>query len=355
MATVAAPPARDRSAAYDVVGLVGGGALTEVLLAVERGPLGFERRVVLKRPRAALPPPLAAKAEAAIAREARVYARLVHPAIVRLYSFETIDRRPTLVLEHVEGTSLDRLMTTLEARGEALDDASALFLGQRIFLALAAAHRAYRPVIHGDVCPANVLVPWDGHLKLVDFGGSLGTASHHVPEQERTDVHAACLVMRALLDRAVRLKAPPASVVAALRRGLDPDPQRRTLSAEEMARTIRRVLDVEAARELLVGQLEELRHTVGPPPASGVIASRGDDEPRVPASMVVPSKNPRTLARRSKAARPTQRLNRRAALVGIAVGGVCSAALLAHRPDPAPGARPAVTDAMDAGDAAVNR
>ncbi len=52
-----------------------------------------------------------------------------------------------------------------------------MFIAWRIFGALAAAHSArdpktgeFSPVIHRDVNPSNVLIPWDGHVKIADFG-----------------------------------------------------------------------------------------------------------------------------------------------------------------------------------------
>lgn len=313
MALAALPALPDRGASYDVGPRIGGGALTEVVLALARGPFGFERPVVLVRPLAGLSALAAVEAAHAIAREAHAHARVTHPAIIRLYAFEMIDRRPTLVLEHVDGLSLDHLTVLLESRGEAIDEAAALFVGYRLFLALAAAHDARAPVIPGDVRPANILVPWDGHVKLSGV---------------RTDAHAGCLVLRELLVRSARLTKPPASVVAALDRGLAQDPRRRTLSAEEMVRIIRRVLDVEAARELLVDRMASLRH--------------GEERPP-PESMVVPA--------RRLAARPGPNLYLRAGAIGVTVGVACSSALLMLRAHVQRPAREAARDA--AVDAAV--
>ena len=112
-------------------------------------------------------------------------------------------------------------------RREPLSDGVALFIASRVFAALAAAHSAKdprtgetTPVIHRDVSPSNVLIPWDGFVKLGDFdlskvigvsgdtraGLMKGTYGYMAPEQvtgdpvtPRTDVYAGCLVLRELL------------------------------------------------------------------------------------------------------------------------------------------------------------
>src|SRR5205823_5869917 len=78
--------------------------------------------------------------------------------------------RLVMVLEYVDGMPLSKLGTGLRSIGHALDDRAAIYVATRIFAALAAAHTArnletaeFAPVIHRDVNPSNVLIPWDGH------------------------------------------------------------------------------------------------------------------------------------------------------------------------------------------------
>lgn len=290
----------ERGGAYEVVRRVGLGDRTEVLVAVGRGPFGLARPVTLKRPRPDLAEGALADATAALVREAHAYARLTHPAIVRLYDFVVDGGRPTLVMENVEGTSLRHLLASLTSRGERLDDASALYVGYRLFSALMAAHHARHPitaerapVVHGDVCFETILVPWDGHVKLVDFGNAAVTRT------EADDVRAACVVLRDLMLRSVHRTSPP-GLAAALERGLHPDPRQRLLSAAEMASTLQRILDVEGARLLLVQHLARLARSV-PRPAPPTRALEdvtpdeddGDDSQptsvSLPTSMVVPA------------------------------------------------------------------
>jgi serine/threonine protein kinase len=151
------------------------GAASDVLLARAEGPHGFQRVVALKI--------LLAKTKADpdferhFAAEASAYARLSHPAVVKLYDFFAADGQLVMVLEFVDGLPLHKLRAMLAIAGERIDDKAALFLGLRIFSALAAAHGArdpatgeFAPIAHSDVNPSNILVPWDGHVKLGDFG-----------------------------------------------------------------------------------------------------------------------------------------------------------------------------------------
>ncbi len=206
---------------YRIVRRLETNAICEVVLAVTEGAFGFERAVAIKRllPHAHADP----KRARSFGQEASAYARLTHPAIVRLYDFFTVDEMPAMVLEHVEGVSLQTLLEQLRARGEKLPMAAALYIGTRIFAALSAAHGARDPVIHRDVSPANVLVGRDGEVKLSNFGfaklvGSSpatdtnieapkGTVEYMAPEQllggpisPRTDVYAGALVLRELLS-----------------------------------------------------------------------------------------------------------------------------------------------------------
>jgi TPR repeat protein/serine/threonine protein kinase len=101
--------------------------------------------------------------------EALLMRRLDHPNVVRVYDFdETEDGRPFIVMECVEGQSLDRLV----APSRPLDTRRALQITMQACGALAAAHRL--GIIHRDIKPANLLVARapDGSdlVKVVDFG-----------------------------------------------------------------------------------------------------------------------------------------------------------------------------------------
>lgn len=143
--------------------------MAETFVGVRRGPGGFEQRVCIKR---ILPEhENDALFVAQFLQEARVSAQLRHTHIVQVLDFGVDDGSHFLVLELVEGMDLERLIETLQQRGERLSPALVAFIGQNVALALDHAHtHASGAVHHRDVSPSNVLVSRAGELKLSDFG-----------------------------------------------------------------------------------------------------------------------------------------------------------------------------------------
>jgi serine/threonine protein kinase len=126
----------------------------------------------------AMLPALAGEAELVdqFTAEARIQAQLSHPGIVRVHDFGVADGTPYLVMEHLDGVDLSRLLARLRARQARLPVPLALLIATQMCDALGYAHAfrdatgARRQVIHGDVSPANVMVCRDGAVKLLDFG-----------------------------------------------------------------------------------------------------------------------------------------------------------------------------------------
>ncbi|MFH8793409.1 protein kinase [Streptomyces sp. NPDC017941] len=97
-------------------------------------------------------------------REARAAARVRHPGVVAVHDVAEVEGRPLIVMELVEGPSLDDV---LRERGT-LDPRAAAAVGAQVMEALAAAHRA--GVLHRDVKPGNILLETGGRVVLTDFG-----------------------------------------------------------------------------------------------------------------------------------------------------------------------------------------
>jgi serine/threonine protein kinase len=118
-------------------------------------------------------------------REASLCARLGHPCIVQVRAFVQDAGYVALVFEYVQGVALARLLRFTSSRGERLPDAAALTIVERVLSALAHAHGhkdesgLLVPIVHRDVSPSNVLVDWEGNVKLTDFGMAkmLGTST----------------------------------------------------------------------------------------------------------------------------------------------------------------------------------
>jgi serine/threonine protein kinase len=327
----------ERVGGYRIVRRLATGGTSDVLLAKAEGPHGFERLVVLKL----LLSQFQAEEQFArmFAREASAYARLSHPAIVKLYDFFEwtdpaqatsmfIPRGPNrgqlvMVLEYVDGLPLSRLRSLLRSIGHTLDDRAAIYVMARVFAALSCAHGArdaetgeFAPVIHRDVNPSNVLIPWDGHVKLGDFGiakvagltsdtkvGLIkGTFGYMAPEQVkgenvsvRADVYAGTLLLWELLARrkaiqrgalpeveVLRAMAEPsivsldvlrpdldATLREAIRRGLEPSADKRAITAEEMLAILKGLIATDDARARLVDAMARVR----PIPASEKMVS----------------------------------------------------------------------------------
>ncbi|RII08032.1 Serine/threonine-protein kinase PrkC [Streptomyces sp. YIM 130001] len=97
-------------------------------------------------------------------REARAAARVRHPGVVAVHDVAEVDGRPLIVMELVDGPSLDDVLRdqgTLAPR-------EAAAIGAKVMDALAAAHRA--GVLHRDVKPGNILLERSGRVVLTDFG-----------------------------------------------------------------------------------------------------------------------------------------------------------------------------------------
>src|SRR5216684_8376042 len=143
---------------YEIVAPLGAGGMGEVYRARDT-KLG--REVALKL----LPPSFAADADrvARFEREARLLASLNHPHIGAIYGFEDTGDMPALVLELVEGETLDN-----RVRRSRLPLSEVLAVAQQIADALDAAHRA--GIVHRDLKPSNIKITGEGVVKVLDFG-----------------------------------------------------------------------------------------------------------------------------------------------------------------------------------------
>ena len=105
---------------------------------------------------------LDADARERLLREARALSRLDHPNICRIFDYLETGDADLLVLEYIDGTSLDDVDSASLSRGEKLRIAAA------IASVLVAAHRA--GIVHRDLKPENVMLTRSGEVKVLDFG-----------------------------------------------------------------------------------------------------------------------------------------------------------------------------------------
>jgi serine/threonine-protein kinase len=140
--------------------------MAEVFLARRPGPDGFEKRVALKR----ILPHLAKQRDfvAMFLDEAKLAARLAHPHIVQIYDFGRDGDAYYLAMEYVCGEDLSALWRRANELHAPLPFADVATI---LVSACEALHHAHEQgVVHRDVTPANLLVSYDGTVKLADFG-----------------------------------------------------------------------------------------------------------------------------------------------------------------------------------------
>src|SRR3982751_1616200 len=145
---------------YLVVHLIGKGGMGEVYLAVDQR-LGSA--VALKRTFFAGDEMLGTAFE----REARILARMRHPALPKVSDHFTENQEQYLVMEHISG---DDLAKRLEAAQKPFPISWVLFWADQLLDALSYLHSHEPSIIHRDIKPQNLKLTDENHIVLLDFG-----------------------------------------------------------------------------------------------------------------------------------------------------------------------------------------
>lgn len=115
---------------------------------------------------------------ARLEEELRLLLLLNHPCIAQVYTVRTVLGVPHVVMEYVEGSTLERLINCAAMRGKPLSEAFAAYVVAEVAEALHSAHTLKdaegQPlrVIHRDVSPRNIVLSHHGRVKLTDFAAA---------------------------------------------------------------------------------------------------------------------------------------------------------------------------------------
>jgi serine/threonine protein kinase len=209
---------------YQILKQLASGSVADVLLARASGLEGFARHVVIKQIR----PEMAAEDRfvKAFLDEARIAGSLHHQNIVTVHDIGEQDGSYFFAMEYVHGEDARRLIGKVRERGEHIPLEHALSIVMAAAAGLHYAHEQSTPsgerlgLVHRDVTPSNILIGYDGSVKIVDFGmakavarsnttstGVLkGKASYMSPEQctgkpidRRTDIFCLGIVLFELI------------------------------------------------------------------------------------------------------------------------------------------------------------
>ncbi len=227
---------------YTVEQRLGVGGMAEVYRAHHSG-LGVHRAIKVIRPEFASSEDFRARFQ----REAQSVAQLDHPNIVRVHDFGETDGLYYMVMQYVEGKTLNAILK----QQHVIPQAQAVEWIISVADALAYAHEL--GVVHRDIKPDNIMLDERGRVVLMDFGVAklltadtamtqtgvgIGTPAYMSPEQAEggeitpaTDVYAACVVLFELLTGRQPYEAdtPIAVLVKAIH---DPMPKPRDINPE---------------------------------------------------------------------------------------------------------------------------
>lgn len=241
-----------------------------------------------------------------LSKESTNAARLTHEAILQTRSMILKDDFVAIVTEWIPGVSLQRLLRFATSRNVRLPDTCAYYIFERVLAALASAHgSAGEPILHRGLSPASVTVGWNGAVKLGDFGlvrmrQIVGVTERDpnvmmAPEETRGekadargDVYcAALLAIRLLTGRTpyARFRGSatelmlamaegdvthlaktrpdlPAALSGAIDEALEPDRDKRTMTAQKLLEVVRANTDVAQGKELTAKLLNRWREAL---------------------------------------------------------------------------------------------
>jgi serine/threonine protein kinase len=245
---------------YQLLKKLATGGMAEVWLARQAGIEGFAKNVVIKR----ILPHLAEDREFVemFKNEALIAANFNHPNIAQVYEFGEANGTYFISMEYIHGEDLGRVMRKAWSAGQWIARPLAIRIVASACEGLYYAHSRNDPatgrplkVVHRDISPQNILISFDGSVKLVDFGiakaadqvgltksGAIkGKFAYMAPEQaagkpldHRADIFAIGLVLYELLtgQRPLKRDSELGTLQAALECAISPPSEVTDIPAE---------------------------------------------------------------------------------------------------------------------------
>ena len=167
---------------YKIVRRLSAGGMAEVFLATQVGIGGFEKPVALKRIQRALLETRHLAIDMFL-NEAKIAGRLTHPNIVQVLDVGEVGGALYLAMEYVRGRDLRDVIKKLRASRMMMPLGDACYVVREVAQAL---HHAYwstdmagkrLSVVHRDVSPHNIILSYDGAVKLLDFGVAMSAVT----------------------------------------------------------------------------------------------------------------------------------------------------------------------------------
>ena len=172
--TLRSRPSTTEFGQYTLLERIAVGGMAEVWKARMKGVEGFQKTVAIKK----ILPHLTDSSDfvSMFVDEAKLAAQLTHNNIIHIYDLGKIGDDYFIAMEFVDGRDLRTILNTAREKSQALPLGLSLLVASRLASALDYAHRMKdfegRPLglVHRDVSPQNVLISFEGDIKLCDFG-----------------------------------------------------------------------------------------------------------------------------------------------------------------------------------------
>lgn len=176
-------PAQETIGDYVLEEKIASGGMAELFKAKRKGVEGFEKTVAVKR----ILPHIAEDRELVemLIDEAKIASQLSHPNIVQIFDLGKKEGFYFIAMEYVHGKDLRAILKTLNSKGKILPYEISAYIAMKICDALYYAHnktdisgKALK-IVHRDVSPQNILISFDGEVKLTDFGVAKASTKIH--------------------------------------------------------------------------------------------------------------------------------------------------------------------------------